>query len=378
MGGKEENPKEPNLPESDQPVPAEEIPATENATKISTDEQEILNALASVKGEGGQDKGMGATAEGEDITGGAGMPKEEVPLPTIESTHGMPPFNKEAFETPSPAAHSEPPVQTDALPPDPDMVKMLITDERVNQLWDRTEAARNALDTKVHAIDIARSLLNQIKYGQNYLMAGRGYYEEAERHVNEAEFRVLQTDLSRKWSQTVGIPLFIYEIVFAIGFIILFLGLTSPAFSGFSEDARGMVAAMICGGLGGVTGAWLALIKHVSQDQDFDKQHTLWYLNSPFMGAGIGAFIYWVMRAGMISLTNGQSQLISSPFVIYILAWLAGYQHNVFTTIVKRILKVFELGETTTQTKPAVQPPVEPSPPIPPASDGEKGTPSKG
>jgi hypothetical protein len=377
MGGKEENPKE---PQSDQPVPAEEIPAPGDKTNISADEQEILDALASVKGEGGQDKGMGATAEGEDITGGAGMPKEEVPLPTIESTHGMPPFNKEAFETPGPAAHSEPPVQTDALPPDPDMVKMLITDERVNQLWQRAEAAKNEMDIKVHALDIARSLLNQIKYGQNYLMAGRGYYEEAERHVNEAEFRVLQTDLSRKWSQTVGIPLFIYEIVFAIAFIILFLGLTSAAFSGFSEDARGMVATMICGGLGGVMGAWLALIKHVSQDQDFDKQHTLWYLNSPFMGAGIGAFIYWIMRAGMISLTNGQSQLISSPFVIYILAWLAGYQHNVFTSIVKRILKVFELGGTTTESKPVIQPQAEPSPPVPPSPDKEKekGTSPKG
>jgi hypothetical protein len=81
-----------------------------------------------------------------------------------------------------------------------------------------------------------------------------------------------------------------------------------------------MIAKMICGGLGGVMGAWLVLIKHASQDQDFDKQHILWYVNSPFMGAGIGAFIYWVMRAGLISLTNGQSQTIASPFVIYIVA----------------------------------------------------------
>jgi hypothetical protein len=58
------------------------------------------------------------------------------------------------------------------------------------------------------------------------------------------------------------------------------------------------------------------------------------------------------MRAGLTSLTNGQSQTISSPFVIYILAWLAGYRHNIFTEIVKRILKVFELGGTPTETNP--------------------------
>jgi hypothetical protein len=33
------------------------------------------------------------------------------------------------------------------------------------------------------------------------------------------------------------------------------MSLTTPVFSSFSEDVRGMIATMICGGLGGVMGA---------------------------------------------------------------------------------------------------------------------------
>jgi hypothetical protein len=41
--------------------------------------------------------------------------------------------------------------------------------------------AKHELDAKVHTLNLARSLLDQIKYGRNYLMAGRGYFEETER-----------------------------------------------------------------------------------------------------------------------------------------------------------------------------------------------------
>jgi hypothetical protein len=196
--------------------------------------------LNSSIGENVQDKGMGTANEGELTPADVGMPKDEVPLPPEESTGGMPPFSPEAHDIPGPAPNSTHPFQTDALPPDPEMVNMLITIERMKELWTRADVAKNELDTKVHTMDLARSLLDQIKYGHYYLMAGGGYFEEAERQFNEAEFRISQNFLSRKWSQTVGIPLFIYEVVFAAAFIVLFMSLTTPVFSSFSE---GMCAA---------------------------------------------------------------------------------------------------------------------------------------
>ncbi|HJW89367.1 MAG TPA: hypothetical protein VJ436_01865, partial [Anaerolineales bacterium] len=59
---------------------------------------------------------------------------------------------------------------------------------------------------------------------------------------------------------------------------------------------------------------------------------------------GIGAVVFAILRAGLLSLT-GTGQTIASPFLMYIVAWLAGYQHNVFSDLVKRLLQVFKIGE---------------------------------
>jgi hypothetical protein len=70
------------------------------------------------------------------------MPKDEAPLPPEESMGGMPPFCPDVYDIPGPAPDSTPPIQTDALPPDPKMVKMLITNEKVNELWTRADVSQ--------------------------------------------------------------------------------------------------------------------------------------------------------------------------------------------------------------------------------------------
>ena len=39
---------------------------------------------------------------------------------------------------------------------------------------------------------------------------------------------------------------------------------------------------------------------------------------------------------------------------MYIVAWLAGYQHNVFSDLVKRLLQVFKIGEDEDKVEGAV------------------------
>jgi hypothetical protein len=323
-----------------------------------------------------EDHGLTAGSENEDVAvpEGAGATAEAMVPPTAESAESLPPIREEDDLTPTPTLGSAAPLQGEELPADPEMVTKFITDARLDKLWTRADTAKKEVDEKVHTLDIARALLDQIRYARNYLLAGRHFFDKAERHVNEVEFRVTQNFKSRKWSILYGVPILIYEILIAVGLVLLFFFLGTSTFKSFSEDLGGMLAAMIWGGLGGVVGAWLALIKHTSQEQDFDRQHTLWYINSPFMGALIGAFIYWVMRAGLISLTGGDIKTIDSPYIIYILAWLAGYQHNVFTSIVKRILKILEIGtENSAAAKTEEKPPAAPKPPTVVVEEGDQG-----
>jgi hypothetical protein len=150
-----------------------------------------------------------------------------------------------------------------------------------------------------------------------------------------------------EWTRIYGVRLFTYEIVWAlISFAILFFWIWSVGDSFFMEnnsDLVYLVGCMMWGGIGGVTGALISLVKHIAIDQDFDRQHMMWYVASPIVGYGVGAIIFMIIRAGLLSLTGPSN--ISSPFIMYVLAWMGGYQQNIFTDIVKRVLKLFEIGK---------------------------------
>ena len=147
------------------------------------------------------------------------------------------------------------------------------------------------------------------------------------------------------------IGLYTYEVVWAIALLlILFSGIgVTTAFAGTQmdniPDLTYLLSSVIWGGFGGVIGALLALVRHISIKQDFDMQHTWWYISSPTIGVGIGAVVYLFMHVGLYT-TIGNKGDIASPLLIYVLAWLAGYQQNIFTDLVKRMMKTL-MGEGT-------------------------------
>jgi hypothetical protein len=233
------------------------------------------------------------------------------------------------------------------------LIKFFIRENQMKDLWRRASLAKENVDAHINNPSTASQLLDRIKSARNELMAGEENYEIAERHINEVEYRIAFVQRVKHWSSRLGIGLFVYETVWGIVMLLfMFLVLGPAAFisnseagaGGLSQEVSFLLGSMVWGGLGGVIGAWLSLIKHISKDQDFDRQHTLWYINSPVMGIGVGAVIYLILRAGLLSI-SGPAQEITSPLIIYLLAWLAGYQQNVFTSLVKRMLKVFEIEE---------------------------------
>jgi len=233
------------------------------------------------------------------------------------------------------------------------LIKFFIRENQMKDLWRRASVAKDNVDAHINNPSTASQLLDRIKSARNELMAGEENYEIAERHINEVEYRIAFVQRVKDWSSRLGMGLFVYETVWGIVLLVfMFLVLGPAAFissaeagtAELSQEVIFLLGSMTWGGLGGVIGAWLSLIKHISKDQDFDRLHTLWYINSPVMGIGVGAVIYLILRAGLLSL-SGPAQEITSPLIIYLLAWLAGYQQNVFTSLVKRMLKVFEIDE---------------------------------
>lgn len=329
----------PETEPQDQPISTEGTNSSnsgiEAGNQVNEDRAEII------------DGGMSAGFEfNEDLTTMIGEATAEPEVPPVEAMRGAILFSKEAYREPGPGRVMDQPQSSEILleqENDPQMVSYFITDKRLDSLWTRTDLAKQSVDARVQSTSLARQLFDLLKFSHNELLVGKNRYTEAERHLNEAEFLIDQDQRMRRWSYSYGIGIFVYEFIWTVGITIAFFFLErQQVFGANASDFIYLLGSVVWGCLGGVIGALFALIKHVSTEQDFDRQHTLWYINSPLMGIGLGAVVFIIMRIGLLSLTIGSSPQIGSPLVIYIFAWLCGYQHNVFTDIVKRVLKVFE------------------------------------
>ena len=253
-------------------------------------------------------------------------------------------FSESAFEAPGPSI--PPGLFKPNKGPEPDaseeMLKLLVKDDDMAALWERANQAQKDVNVHITTLYIAQPLLDRIQKARELLMAGKENYEDAERHINQVEYRVQLSLQLEKWSRTLIRPLFIYLGIYFVVLVVLLMVFADKIFNNGSSDAFYLGGSMIWGGIGGVIGALLPLIQHFSEDQDFSKQHTWWYIASPFMGVALGAIIYLFVSAGALSVTTAGE--ISSPMIIYILAGLCGYQQNIFTDLVKRMLKALELG----------------------------------
>ena len=237
------------------------------------------------------------------------------------------------------------------------MVDLLVSDDAMQALWQRADQAQKDIKRHILSLNIARPMLDQIQAGRNELMAGKEYYEEAERHIAEAEYRVQLSIQLEKWSRTLIPRLFFYLAAWFVILIVAIFIIGENLFATNTPLLAILAGSMIFGGIGGIIGAVLPLIKHISEDQDFSKRYTSWYVYSPFIGVAMGTIIFVILSAGVLSISAGSSS-ITLPYIIYIVAGLAGYQHNVFTELAKRMLKVLQIGKddmaeppTTTETQ---------------------------
>lgn len=244
--------------------------------------------------------------------------------------------------------------------PAEDVLREFVPDQALSALWERIERAKKRIDEEVNNTKTAGLLLDQLKFARNELLGGKANYEESERHVNEVEYRLAFYQRMRVWSRSLGVFLFAYEMVWGAGLLaFVLLGLGAAAFTSgpraqlfnLPNDYIYLLATMSWGALGGVIGAMLALVKHIAWEQNFDRQHSMWYLTSPIMGIAVGAVVFLIIRTGLLSIT-GSGEAINSPLIIYLLACLTGYQQNIFTRLVKQLLQAFRLDDGSDRVTP--------------------------
>ena len=229
------------------------------------------------------------------------------------------------------------------------MTDILITEDDIRKLWDRTKVAQEAIIKNISKSSLAEELFGKIEQARENLMLGKDQYEESDNLLCQVEYQIGISNRILNDSRKVAPFLFFYELVIMILIgvgMLYFFGaiLDTHTFLG-KVNVSQFISTLLWGSLGGIVGALYALWKHVASKQDFDARYSLWYITNPILGLALGAFTFLVIQAGFFSLTAGSAnnEMIQSAYMIYLFAWIVGFKQNVVYEIVRRILDVFAI-----------------------------------
>lgn len=231
------------------------------------------------------------------------------------------------------------------VPEDAEIISLIITDERVKELWARIEAAEHAAVSDENSTPSRmQTNLENLKGARNLLLGGRKNFEDAQRYVAEVEASLRAAERVRRWSYSYGLLVLAYNLAWLamLAWGYASAGLVADFFAQSTVISREfgftIWITILSGGLGGVSGALYSLWVHVAKEQDFDRQHMMWYITNPLMGAVLGIFVYMVAQVGIVTLSGGGTTEGNALFILYILAWLAGFQQNVAYKLVQQAM----------------------------------------
>ncbi len=226
------------------------------------------------------------------------------------------------------------------------MIKFLITDERVDELWRRIEAAeKRAVGDNNLGSGERREALDNIRGARNLLLGGKQNYEDALRYVVEVESDLTQATRLKSWSLSYGVLVFLYNMVWLGALVYLFISTNAIILAAQVEAS--FFITILSGGLGGICGSLRSMWVHIAKDRDFDPQHLWWYIINPILGALLAVFAYVVAQVGVIGVLGSGSGV----FVLYALGWLVGFQQNVAYQLVEQTIKFFFKRDETSKTQ---------------------------
>lgn len=256
--------------------------------------------------------------------------------------------------------------RADELPGDKELVALFVSDDRLMTLWLEIDSAEKEI-VAMRGISqkMAEEIANRLTTARNLLMNHRDQYENANREVTLARYRLEQIRRSRSVQQPQ--PILVYLLLFLVLMLAGFLLLKplATALSSFVETTSFELIwqTILWGGIGGLTGALYSLWRHVADKRDYDPQFALWYYTNPIMGVVQGGFVYVLMNvtvmvakilpsavAGEGLGAGGSTPTVISPYLLWFFAWAVGFQQNFLFRLVERVLK--QLVPSEDKTKP--------------------------
>jgi hypothetical protein len=200
---------------------------------------------------------------------------------------------------------------------------------------------------------LANKALSLLQEARDTLLEDPRNYDVAELKVHQAKAILQRVRDSRTWSNTYGVRLLAYELVWFVVLLALLI-FERPLALAISSlwQATGTITGMsmlfpmwttmVWGGIGGVVGALYSLHWHVSVLQDFDKQQWMYYVVHPIMGVILGGIIYLVASAGFLAMGADVTRLNEEQlrWLPALIACLAGFRQKFAYELLDRVMQV--------------------------------------
>lgn len=333
-------------------VPSGESPISPSIIEVAPSSETPAPASTTVGGPIVPPEGQVA----EDVMTGPVAPSPG-PILSIPSTPPWPVPQGVAIHDPFEALESQP--QADEGPelvPDVALAKTLITQERIDVLWNEINETYDLVinDVRGH-FNTTQQAIKQLKKARELLLSGPENFDNAEQLVKEIKSRLRLEEKVRQWSGSRGAWLATYLVV-----CFMLLSLSSLATNQVSKTAAQFVPDWMIatwlpglfGGLGGVIGALWVLNKHVTKIRDFDPIHTMWYVTNPILGIALGVVTYLLVRGGgwLVTQIGSSGDFVMTPALtvtLIVLCVIVGFNQNVLWALVDRFVKTVIPTEET-------------------------------
>jgi uncharacterized membrane protein (DUF485 family) len=242
-----------------------------------------------------------------------------------------------------------------------------VDQEQLAELHRRIDQLYREVPKKIsNRPDLTAQILGMLRQARTILVERPYDYIEAEYKIQQAYSIYNRVENAERWGRHYGWRVFWFEVITFFLLLFSFLGLLAFGndFSNFlaklfgaSEATQGLLTAVgfwstfVWGGIGGVVGAMYTLWTHVSERQDFERQHVMWYIAQPIMGLILGGVTFLIINTGLLSLQGGQvaATALREDVQLFpsLIAFIAGFRPQFIFGLLVKIIKI--INPTTTE-----------------------------
>src|SRR5579859_8271344 len=238
---------------------------------------------------------------------------------------------------------------------DGNIVHQLITSQRLRDLWNQMDALQEEVIQNVTADRSTTDNYQQdLLYASSLLLQSADKYDEA----REVVYRV-RADLTRERKVAEDIKRWRPALLtyYALWFlIVVIVSHFDPQFRALVPDSVPILKLayppILFAILGSLFNGIMALNQHTTLQKDFDSAFVTWYLINPVVGGLLGliVFVFFVVTGTSFTPTLISDPNIAStqsPLVIWLLAFIVGWQQNTAVQLLNGFLKTFSTSSSS-------------------------------